>query len=359
MKLFLIGGFLGSGKTTAIQQACIELLDDNVKVAVITNDQGNRLVDTEYIRSFSILTQEVVNGCFCCNYDDLSQSISLLMEQNSPEIIFAESVGSCTDLVATIAKPLAKFHPDLDISISVFADADLLLSLEIGTSCYLDETLQYIYKKQHEESDISVINKIDVLNNDELEQIKKILQSGYNSKKILFQNSLNKDSIRKWINDLNNSDIFKNRKSIDLDYDIYGEGEARLGWMDAELSIITIDDSANEVTLLLINKIFLKITELQMPIGHLKFLIDDGTEKMKISYTTAGREEMKNLNNLKTTSAVHLLINARVQTEPGLLKEILNSTIASVAIIMNAEITTNHLAFFKPGFPKPTHRVLA
>jgi hypothetical protein len=158
---------------------------------------------------------------------------------------------------------------------------------------------------------------------------------------------------------LNNYKTSSHRKSLDLDYDIYGEGEAKLGWMDAELSIVTINNSAQEVTLLLINKIFSKITELQLPIGHLKFLIDDGSEKTKISYTTAGQEEIKNLNSLKRTSDVHLLINARVQTEPGLLKEILNSAIASVAIIMNAMITTNHLSFFKPGFPKPTHRMPA
>jgi hypothetical protein len=158
---------------------------------------------------------------------------------------------------------------------------------------------------------------------------------------------------------LNNYKTPCNRKSLDLDYDIYGEGEAKLGWMDAELSIITMDDSAYEITLTLINKIFSKITELQLPIGHLKFLIDDGTEKTKISYTTAGQKEIKNLNSLKRTSEVHLLINSRVQTEPGLLKEILNSAIASVAMDLDVRITTNHLSFFKPGFPKPTHRVLA
>ena len=355
MKLFLIGGFLGSGKTTAIQQACMELLNDDVKVAVITNDQGSRLIDTEYIRSFSIPTQEVVNGCFCCNYEQLSHGISSLVEQHNPAIIFAESVGSCTDLVATIAKPLANFNPQLEVSISVFADACLLLSLVNGTSCFLDETVQYIYKKQLEEADIIVINKIDLLNNGELNQVKEILQSDYSGKKILVQNSLNKESVRKWINDLNNYKTSGHRKSLDLDYDIYGEGEARLGWMDVELSIITGDQSADEITVILIKKFYSRITELQLPIGHLKFLIDDGTEKTKISYTTAGQEEIKISNNLKRTSAVHLLINARVQTEPDKLKRILNSVITSVTATMDVTITTNNLSFFKPGFPKPTH----
>jgi G3E family GTPase len=359
MKLFLVGGFLGSGKTTAIQQACMQLLNDNVKVAVITNDQGSHLVDTEYIRSFSIPTQEVVNGCFCCNYEQLSYGISSLVEQHNPAIIFAESVGSCTDLIATIAKPLAKFHPQLEVSISVFADACLLLSLVNGASCFLDETVQYIYKKQLEEADIIVVNKIDLLNNDELDQVKEILQSDYSSKKILFQNSLNKESIRKWINDLNNYKTPGHRKSLDLDYDIYGDGEAKLGWMDAELTIITADQSAYEVTVTLIKKFYSRITGLQLPIGHLKFLIDDGTEKTKISYTTTRQEKIKKIKSLKRTNNVHLLINARVQTEPDKLKRILNSVITSVTATLEVTITTNHLSFFKPGFPKPTHRVLA
>ena len=359
MKLFLIGGFLGSGKTTAIQKACMQLHNHDVKVAVITNDQGSRLVDTGFIRSFSIPTEEIVNGCFCCNYEQLDQSISSLIKQHNPEIIFAESVGSCTDLVATIAKPLAKFHSQLEVSISVFADACLLLSLVNGTSCFLDETVQYIYKKQLEEADIIVVNKIDLLNNDELDQIKKIMKSDYSDKNVLFQNSLNKDSIRKWIYALNNYKEACTRKSLDLDYNIYGEGEGKLGWMDADISIITSDESAYKATLQLINTIFLRIKELQLPIGHLKFLIDDGAKKTKISCTISGQEEIKNFRTLKKTSSVHVLINARVQTEPGLLKEIFNAAIASVPITMKAVITIKQLEFFKPRFPKPTHRVLA
>jgi len=64
MKLFLIGGFLGSGKTTAIQQACDVLLKEGSRVGVITNDQGEQLVDTEFIKGFNIPTLEVTEGCF-------------------------------------------------------------------------------------------------------------------------------------------------------------------------------------------------------------------------------------------------------------------------------------------------------
>jgi G3E family GTPase len=46
MKLHLVGGFLGSGKTTAIGGAARELVRRGVSVGVVTNDQGGLLVDT-------------------------------------------------------------------------------------------------------------------------------------------------------------------------------------------------------------------------------------------------------------------------------------------------------------------------
>ena len=119
MKLYLIGGFLGSGKTTAITNACKHLLSKKVSTAVVTNDQGFELVDTGYIRSFNIRTEEVPNGCFCCNYDELVKLIAKIDKEEQPQVIFAESVGSCTDLVATIAKPLQVFRPEITCIISL------------------------------------------------------------------------------------------------------------------------------------------------------------------------------------------------------------------------------------------------
>ena len=111
MKLFLVGGFLGSGKTTAIHQAALVLQESGINVAVVTNDQGEDLVDTAFLEDAGVPTKEVLNGCFCCNYDQLSNAVFSLQANEAPAVIFAESVGSCTDLVATIAKPFNKFNP--------------------------------------------------------------------------------------------------------------------------------------------------------------------------------------------------------------------------------------------------------
>ena len=171
MKLCLVGGFLGSGKTTAIATAAKLLTAEKISLAVITNDQGSQLVDAAFIRSLNIAGSQVGNGCFCCNYDQFYSSIEGLKASINPEIIFAEAVGSCADLVATIVQPLNRFHPGIDVSFSVFADGPVLLSSIEGRSSFVSNDIQYIYKKQLEEAGVVIVNKCDMLANGEMRKI--------------------------------------------------------------------------------------------------------------------------------------------------------------------------------------------
>jgi signal recognition particle GTPase len=45
-RYIMIGGFLGAGKTTAVGKLAKRLVDQDVRVGLITNDQGRNLVDT-------------------------------------------------------------------------------------------------------------------------------------------------------------------------------------------------------------------------------------------------------------------------------------------------------------------------
>src|SRR6185295_14842032 len=101
MNFYLVNGFLGSGKTTAIVNACKQLIGNQKKIAIITNDQGTQQVDSAYVQSLSMPNGEVANGCFCCRYNQLEKIVTELTTSEQPETFFAESVGSCTDLIAT------------------------------------------------------------------------------------------------------------------------------------------------------------------------------------------------------------------------------------------------------------------
>jgi Ni2+-binding GTPase involved in maturation of urease and hydrogenase len=359
MKLFLVGGFLGSGKTTAIEQAAQYLLKDAKKVGVITNDQGVQQVDTRFIKGQHIPSGEVANGCFCCQYNELEKNLESLQQLEQTEFIFAESVGTCTDLAATVVNPLLSFNPGrYEIVLSIFADVRLLVKfLQDGKSVFFD-TVSYIYERQLIEADIIVVNKMDLLTEKQQESAKKLITAAYRGKTILFQNSLSEAGIQPWLAACAAVDNPALRPSLDIDYDIYGAGEAELGWLDEEIGILTEDGSAGKAAQIFCKKLYARIMADGHLIGHLKFLVDDGKKQKKISYTALPGIDHADKVNMETDRIV-VLINARVQARPALLQTIVNDVIVETELEANCKITEYKLSAFQPGYPRPTHRILS
>ena len=171
MKLHIVGGFLGSGKTTAITNCSKLILQLDQKVAVVTNDQGKYLVDTSFMDSNEIPAEEVTNGCFCCNFNTLTEKLGDLENKFNPDIIFAESVGSCTDLVATVLKPLQLLKKELfdELTFSVFVDSRLLYDYLQDKKLPFSDAISYIFEKQLEEAEFLIVNKIDLMAFDDLD----------------------------------------------------------------------------------------------------------------------------------------------------------------------------------------------
>jgi Ni2+-binding GTPase involved in maturation of urease and hydrogenase len=354
MKIHLLSGFLGSGKTTAIQQAFRVLSQQGIKTGVITNDQGIKLVDGDFFKSLHTPSRQVVNGCFCCNYAHLDASIQSLIETNKTEVIFAESVGSCTDIVATVLKPLLQFRPEARITLSVFADARLLQMILNDGSSTFDDTVTYIYLKQLEEAGIIVINKIDLVSPEHMLEIKQLMQEKYGAKILLYQNSFDPVNIKYWLQTLNEYPSNTRLSSLNIDYDIYAQGEARLAWLDQELEIYSAGNNALEQAQDLINIIYRKIKEHQYAVGHLKFLINGS---IKISFTSA--TEVPVTLKMEPASSAALLINMRVQTSPALMEQLMVSAINETEMQSGCKIVVNSLSAFQPGYPRPTHRIVS
>lgn len=354
MKVHVLNGFLGSGKTTAIREACVQLMRDNVKVGVITNDQGIKLVDGDFFKSLGIPGRQVINGCFCCNYNQFDTNMESLIQSNGPDVIFAESVGSCTDIVATVLKPLQKFHPSFELSFSVFADARLLRMLLKENISLFDESVNYIYKKQLEEASIIVVNKIDLLSKAEYAEVKQLMNNKFRGSKVSYQNSTDPDSIRQWLMVLDENSFNKSSQSLELDYDIYGAGEAMLAWVDEEMTIYSARKDAFQEAGSLIKNIYERIKKSGYPIGHLKFFLN---ERYKFSFTSISEQSAFDVADQAADTST-LLMNARVQMPPEELKDIVANAIGETMLSSGCKINVNSLAAFQPGYPRPTHRII-
>lgn len=354
MILALTGGFLGSGKTTAIANACKELVDKGMKVAVITNDQGNQQVDSAFVKAMSVLVKEVSDGCFCCQYNELESHLDNLVESEHPDIIFAESVGSCTDLIATIVKPLLQRRPELKVVVSIFADAAYVNALIEGVELFEEESIRYIYKKQMEEAGLLVINKTDLVTPIQLENVDLVLGTEYPGKFIIHLNSL--QDVSTWINAIESYRKFIPDDSLDIDYAVYGEGESKLAWLDKSIVIQAPLGDGAYLARTIIRSIFDQFQIRNFKIGHLKFFVDGGSWSDKFSFTamsTSGEVRIRQENVYQ----LRMLINARIQADPNMLRDLVNEVIDIVAKTNRCIINSMNEVAFRPGYPVPVYRM--
>jgi G3E family GTPase len=349
MKLHIVTGFLGSGKTTAIHHGVTLLLKQNIPLAVITNDQGSRLVDGDLFDTLGIPAKQVKGGCFCCNYNQLETNIQALARTAHASVIFAEAVGSCTDIIATVLKPLQEYYPDIHVTISTFTDIRLLKMILEGNHSF-DESVAYIYSKQLEEAEMIIVNKTDTVSKEVIDDIKKQLSARYPGKLLVFQNAFREADIHQWLEILESFERKILPPSLNVDYDNYAAGEAKMAWYDQQLTIHSKNGVAITLAEELINSIYADIVCSQIPIGHVKFLVDGTT---KISFTNEHEKPVK-LQPVPSSS-INILVNIRVQQSPEIVERLVNNIYERFKSKCNLVLTESQV--FSPGYPTPIHRM--
>ncbi len=362
MRLHIVGGFLGSGKTTAIIGAAKLLMAQGKRVGVVTNDQGKYLVDTAFFTLADVPTVEVTGGCFCCNYDDLDARLDQLRHTAQPDVIFAESVGSCADIVATVVKPLLTLRQATPpTSFSVFADARLLRRRLLDQPMPFSDDVVYIFDKQIEEAGLLVINKADLLNY-ELRitnyELLTLARQRFPGKAIRLQNSLEAGDIAGWVAALESGALGLPGAALEIDYARYGAGEARLAWLDETATLRVTEGQGRAVALHAIGAIVDALRQRQAAVGHLKFFVRGADEDAKVSFPTLDEAGWEAAVPSLSGTLVTLLINARVEMGAEILRDVVAQAVRQAAATCGAAFDESAIAFFHPGFPSPTHRIV-
>lgn len=355
MKLHLVGGFLGSGKTTAIISASRSLMARGVRVGVITNDQGKYLVDTAFVRLSDLPAVEVTGGCFCCNYDDLHGRLDEIVRSAQPQVVFAESVGSCADLVATVVKPLlaiggAEYQPS---SFSVLADARLLLRRWQGEEMPFSDDVAYIFDQQIEEAGLLVINKSDLLAGGAIYEIEALAKERLNGKPYLLQSSRSPEGVWAWLNLIQSGKAPIPDQSLQIDYARYASGEAALAWVDQEFRLLVPAGQGRRVLVEAVRALTALLSSRQAAVGHLKWMARAGDVESKGSVTTIEQPGWEEQVPHLPGEEVDLLFNARVELPAGELRELIVQAFSQVG----AQVTLGGGDAFHPKAPKPTHRM--
>ena len=364
MELHLVGGFLGSGKSTAIMQAARLLTEQGLRVGIITNEQGKHLVDSGLLHADNLPALEVTGGCFCCHLDDFARRLEEITVRFDPQVIFAESVGSCSDLVATVIKPLIEWQRTAAVpnSLSVFTDSRLLLRYLRGQELPFSENVIYIFEKQIEETGVLVINKIDLLTEEQTQQMQALAGARYPQKTLLTQNSLQRAQVEDWLVLVRSAAAALPNISLDLDYDRYAHGEGRFVWLEREFYLtLTVPDHLS-----IIKEFLIRLADafFQVPgaVAHLKCLLNDAEHAVKFSLTGMDDPAVEWAAQIHQAAdfsgpRVHLLVNVMLEGDLQVAESLLDDTIDRYLIQLGVEIESVSAFSRVPGFPVPTARI--
>ncbi len=363
-RYIMIGGFLGAGKTTAMGRLARHLTGQGLRVGLITNDQAGGLVDTKLMRSQGFATEEIAGGCFCCRFNTLVDAAARLSDTAKPDVFIAEPVGSCTDLVATVTYPLRRMYgADFSIApLSVLVDPQRARRvLDLTNEGGFSAKVTYIYKKQLEEADLIVINKTDLLSPAELDELKEVLQKEYPSAQVLHVSTRHELGLQDWFGAML-SQTQGVRSPMHVDYEVYAEGEALLGWLNATITLRADDEfDANAFLQTLATAIHQRLRTEQAEVAHLKmtFSPDDGIagEIASVNLVRNDNVPETGMSLDEPSTGGQLILNLRAETDPEALAGFAREALAETAAATSGLVfTLDHEEHFRPGKPVPTHR---
>jgi G3E family GTPase len=364
VKLIFVGGFLGSGKTTALAGIAKRLLSLGKRVGIVTNDQSDNLADTvivrEMLEGLGVPVEEVVAGCFCCKFEELIDNIEKILV-HKPDILLGEPVGSCTDFVAAVANPI-KIHYHEAFRFAPFTtmvDPDRVRELLLAeTESNFPEEVAYLFGKQLEEADILVLNKIDLLDDAEVERLTSILTGKYPEKEILAISARDGGGVEKWLEVLLSGRPGANTVLSQIDYDRYARAEAVLGWLNAAIKISSDQlFAADKFVMDLFIELRESFKQEKGEIGHLKSVFTSGGKSFWVNLTNLSSDPMVSGEPMATLSKGSLILNARVQLDPKNLEKIVRDVLGNVAEKFDVKTEIDDLQCFSPAYPNPPHMV--
>lgn len=185
MNILVLGGFLGSGKTTFLLKLAHYLTDrsnhqGSTKLAIIENEIGAVGIDSSILGSAGMQTRDLFAGCACCSLrEELISTIREIREELDPETIIIESTG--VGIPENIRQQIQEY---LDIPVYVIVLVD-------GSRWFrILPVAGELARAQLVGSDVVLINKADLLSAEDLKKARDVLTGELPGVKIVDCSSL-------------------------------------------------------------------------------------------------------------------------------------------------------------------------
>ncbi|HXZ23735.1 MAG TPA: GTP-binding protein [Methanomassiliicoccales archaeon] len=239
-RFVVLGGYLGAGKTRLATTLARYLKETHGKsVAIITNDQGNVLVDTEYVRNAGFDVREILGGCFCSNLPEFVKNARSLVQMGRPDVIIAEPIGTSTNILASVLVPLRTMHPgEFDVApLMVVVDGTSAKKL-LDKSLAVGPSRKLIPVQQAHDAEMILVSKADLMAHSGVEEVICVINNEVPSAEIIPYSSVTMENIDKIA-----TAVLSSRSStkvpMAVDNRFFAMEKASMGWFNASAGIAT------------------------------------------------------------------------------------------------------------------------
>jgi G3E family GTPase len=168
MRLILVTGFLGTGKTTLIIRLARAAIDRGLRTAIVVNEAGEIGIDDQLMRHLGLNVRELANGCICCTLAaELPATLQRLAAESRPDLVIVEPSGIAEPGSILAALALCRDSPVEQVSVGCVVDP-LRLAM-------LLEVVEPLINRQISAAAWVVISKIDQAAAEEMAVARRIV----------------------------------------------------------------------------------------------------------------------------------------------------------------------------------------
>ncbi len=339
MKVLVVGGFLGSGKTSTILRLGREFSKAGKKVAIIVNEIGEIGLDGDVISKYGLDTTELTNGCICCTLKvSMKTTISLLYKNYNPDILLVEPTG--------IAFPHVIKEDVKLMNLDGVTVQPLVTLIDGSRFKQLMKEVKNFAMRQIIDAEILGINKVDLIEEIRIPILEESVQQLNPKAKVILLSASKADEHWYDFVELAMGDV-PVREETDQSVSEIPEEESDEVPMEADLNSITASgissyateykltegitpDMAKEVSGEVMDSLKRKVIELSPEfVGHIKLFVESDSNTIKTNLTGFDQDITTELIDTATEGLPRLKILSAVSSiDRETLANIVNETIS-------------------------------
>ena len=336
IRFMVVSGFLGAGKTTTMIALAEHMNKTFGETAIIANDMGANLVDTNLTQTSGCTVAEIASGCICYQMDNTVDQIRRLRDKDGAVFVMSDIPGCGVGALDHVYHRLATDNAD-EFTLSPFTvvvDPERLrMIMPERADINLPEELVYLLKLQLEEADLVVLNKADLLAPEDVERYVDFLHAACPDIPVMVISALERTGIEELAEFIATHETALKNFSVRNNQE-FADAEAKLTWYNRRLYLKTNDGGkidCNAVVDDLIESIRMGLIEKKRNVPHLKTFATSGNGDFnKASLIGVDYDVEYAQQFLRPHKNLRMIVNARAVCESRPLARLMDDALDEV-----------------------------